>query len=287
MNDLTEAQNTTLPLLIDRAATALTSAKTSAEVLEARDMASIAYDAAKSAGRMARAKKAHEQVIAAVYRAQADALLIEARAKMRLADEYDDAQKRGEVAKVGNPSIVGGDNDRATAADLGLRRDEIHEARRIRDAERNDPGKIEGALSGMVQRGEEPTKAKLRREIAPNDEAKPEPEVEESKERVRIRREFRRLTKAAQEDEFVNVREENWTLRRELRAAKQEIKRLKELNQELADDDKNAVAVRYEAKVKNSERARFQAEEKAAAALRQVYAIQKEMKRITGQEIVL
>jgi hypothetical protein len=35
---------------------------------------------------------------AAVHRAQADALEIEAKAKRRLADEYDAAQERGEVA---------------------------------------------------------------------------------------------------------------------------------------------------------------------------------------------
>lgn len=88
----------TLPVLIDRATAALANARTSAEVLEARDMARLVYDAAKSAGRMARAKRAHDAVIAAVYRAQADALLIEARAKVRLADEYDAAQERGEAA---------------------------------------------------------------------------------------------------------------------------------------------------------------------------------------------
>ena len=64
-------------------------------------MARVAYDAAKTAGRMARAKQAHDDVIGAVYRAQADALLIEARAKMRLADEYDAAQERGAVKVVG------------------------------------------------------------------------------------------------------------------------------------------------------------------------------------------
>ena len=43
----------------------------------------------------ARKPAAHDDVLGAVYRAQADALMIEARAKMRLADEYDAAQERG------------------------------------------------------------------------------------------------------------------------------------------------------------------------------------------------
>lgn len=38
----------------------------------------------------------------------------------------------------------------ATAADLGLRRDEIHAARRLRDAERAGPGLISGTVAAMV-----------------------------------------------------------------------------------------------------------------------------------------
>lgn len=166
MNKLTAVQAESLPALIHRAAAALDGATTSAEVLEARDTAKVAYDAAKSAGRMARAKKAHDEVLSAVYRAQADALLIEARAKMRLADEYDAAQERGEVA-TGNRTkdfSVASDNAKpATAADLGLRRDEIHEARQLRDLERDNPGEFERVTNEIVERGEEPTKASIRR----------------------------------------------------------------------------------------------------------------------------
>ena len=77
----TQAQS--LPGLIDRAAKALASAKTAAEVLEAMAAASFAYDAADTTARMARLKKADEEVIATAYRAQADALAIEAQAKRR------------------------------------------------------------------------------------------------------------------------------------------------------------------------------------------------------------
>jgi len=165
MNDLTPHRAVALPVLVQRAADALLAAKSSAEVLEARDMAGVAYAAAKTAGRMARAKEAHDTLLAEVYRAQADALLIEAQAKMRLADEYDAAQEAGEVAGHGR-SKVEGDNVTSTA-DLGIRRDEIHEARKLRDAERAEPGLAERALNAMVERGEEPTKAELRRKIAP------------------------------------------------------------------------------------------------------------------------
>lgn len=158
-----------LPTLIDHAAHALASARTSAEVLEARIFASAAYDAAKAAGRMAKAKKAHDEVISAVYRAQGDALLIEARAKARLADEYDAAQERGEVAGHGggrNFKVADSNVETTTAADLGLRRDEIHEARQIRDAERENPGLIESAISERINMGAEPTKAFVKEQVA-------------------------------------------------------------------------------------------------------------------------
>jgi phage N-6-adenine-methyltransferase len=170
MNKLQVIPDQTLPALLDRASAALAAARTSAELLEVRDYTRVVYDAAKAAGRMARAKQAHDDVIAAVYRAQADALLIEARAKMRLADEYDAAQERGEVAtRQNNPGSGGhvGDHNMppATAADLGLRRDEIHEARKLRDAEAADPGWTERALREIVTRGEEPTRAALKKHV--------------------------------------------------------------------------------------------------------------------------
>lgn len=164
-----------LPQLIDRASAALASARTSAEVLEARDFARAAYDAAKSAGRMAKAKTAHDSLIADIHRAQAHALAIRARAEMRLAEEYDAAQDRGEVAKSGqrNDLVVGNNEVKPTAADLGIRRDEIHEARKMRDAEAADPGIISRTIEGMIERGEEPTRQALRKEIT----HKPKPQM--------------------------------------------------------------------------------------------------------------
>lgn len=155
-----------LPSLIDRAASMLSGAKTAAEVLEAREVAGLAYDVAKRAARLQRAKSAHDDLVAAAHRAQAHALEIEARAKRRLADEYDAAQARGEVASDGRPKTVGNVNGiPATSADLGLRRDEIHEARQIRDAEAADPGVVRRALDDRLERGEEPTRAALRKMV--------------------------------------------------------------------------------------------------------------------------
>jgi hypothetical protein len=156
-----DAQN--LPALIDRAAKMLAGARTAAEVLEARDVASLAYDAAKRASRFQRAKAAHDDLIAATHRAQADALEIEALAKRRLADEYDAAQARGEVKRNGGNRSTVEDRNTATAADLGLRRDQIHEARQLRDAEVADPGIVRRTLDERLARGEEPTRSAVRR----------------------------------------------------------------------------------------------------------------------------
>jgi hypothetical protein len=160
-----------LPAMVRNAATKLAQAETAAEVLDARDHASVAYDAAKAAGRLARAKQAHDEVISTVYRAQADALEIEGAAKRRLADEYDAAQERGEVR---------GPNERTTSnaeavgvAEIGLTHKDIHEARLIRDAEAADPGVLRRTLDGLVASGQEPTRAAIKREII----AKPEPRV--------------------------------------------------------------------------------------------------------------
>lgn len=53
-----------------------------------------------------------------------------------------------------------------SVSDIGLTHKEVHEARQIRDAEKADPGVTRRTLDEIVERGEEPTKAKLTREIA-------------------------------------------------------------------------------------------------------------------------
>lgn len=157
-----------LSALVDRAVSVLANARSAAEVLEARDLASVAYDAAKKAARLGKIKNAHDELIAAAYRAQADALEIEAQAKRRLADEYDAAQERGEVGKSGTRSdLVPKQNEVrvASAKDVGLSRKDIHEARIIRDAERADPGVVRRTIDAAIAAGEEPSKAKVRRAV--------------------------------------------------------------------------------------------------------------------------
>ena len=96
MDSTAIAQPERLALLIERAAAALAKATGPAEFLEARDQAAFVYDAAKVAARFAKAMQAHDEILAVCRKAQGDALLIEARAMMHLAAEYDAAQARGE-----------------------------------------------------------------------------------------------------------------------------------------------------------------------------------------------
>ena len=156
-----------IPQIIDHATAALTNARSAAEVLEARDLASFAYDAAKRAARLAMAKNAHDELIAAAHRAQADALTIEALAKRRLADEYDAAQERGELQALGRPKNLPDQKNYspASAADIGLSHKEVHEARVIRDAEAAEPGIVRRTLDEKLARGEEPTRAALRKMV--------------------------------------------------------------------------------------------------------------------------
>jgi hypothetical protein len=158
-----QPENEKLPRLIERAAAALAKATTAAEVLEVKVEAAAIYDAAKLAKRFATAKQAHDTVIAACHKAQADALLIEARAEIRLAEEYDAAQARGEVSSAGRPrtkNIPDENNFSSTVTDIGLTSKQVHEARKVRDAEKAQPGLLERTLATG-----EPTRARLNRAV--------------------------------------------------------------------------------------------------------------------------
>jgi hypothetical protein len=155
---------TSLPALVDRAVAALANARTAAEVLEARDLASIAYDMAKKAARLGKAKQAHDSLIAAAHRSQADALEIEAQAKRRLADEYDAAQERGEL-RTPSDNQAFSKVEKGGVQDIGLSPGQVHEARQLRDVENAEPGTVRSALDDALDAGEEPTRAKVKRAV--------------------------------------------------------------------------------------------------------------------------
>lgn len=75
---------------------------------------------------------------------------------MRLAEEYDAAQERGEIAtRGGERSGKEHSVPLPTAADIGLSRKDIHEARQIRDAEAADPGVTERTLNTIIEIGKD------------------------------------------------------------------------------------------------------------------------------------
>lgn len=108
-----------------------------------------------------KAKQAHDDLIAAAYRAQADALEIEAQAKRRLADEYDAAQERGEIKTQRDNQAFSG-MEKASGPEL-IPPKELHEARIIRDAEAKQPGIVRQTVDAALASGQEPTKASVRR----------------------------------------------------------------------------------------------------------------------------
>jgi hypothetical protein len=150
--------------LIDNAVAVLSNARSAAEVLEARDLAALAYDAAKRAARLGKAKQAHDDLVADAHRVQAHALNIEAQAKLRLADEYDAAQERGEVKTRADNQHVPKQN-KLSSTDVGMTRKDMHEARIIRNAEKAKPGVVRRALDEALSEGKEPTRARVRRAV--------------------------------------------------------------------------------------------------------------------------
>lgn len=153
----------TLPSLVKEAAAVLSRATSAAEVLSAHDMAATIYDAAKRAARLQKAKRAHDELINATYRVQADSLEIESLAKSRLAKEYDAARPAG-AEKGGRPKTVP-DGNGFTAEEAGLTRKQVHEARQMRDVIEHDPGIVRRALDQMLAERVEPTRAALKREL--------------------------------------------------------------------------------------------------------------------------
>lgn len=163
--DITNIDERSLVSLVERASVALQNAKSSAEILEAKEQAKFAYDAAKISARFQKAKRAHDELIAATHRAQAHALEIEALAKRRLADEYDAAQDRGEIANGrGRRKISILDEntiEQSTVNEIGLTSKQVFEARLVRDAEVENPGVVRQTLDKLLEEGKEPTRAAL------------------------------------------------------------------------------------------------------------------------------
>jgi hypothetical protein len=157
--------------LIEQASTALAKATTAAEILDVYNQADVSYSAAKKAIHLIKQKAAHDTVVTACRKVMGDALVIETRAQCRLADEYDAAQERGEVATRGDGTAIRdhipNKNKVATIKDIGLTSKKIHEARAVRDAEKAKPGGIRKAIEEKLASGKEPTRADVNRIVRP------------------------------------------------------------------------------------------------------------------------
>lgn len=143
-----------LPALIDRARQSLAEARTSAEVLEARAAAQAAYHYAK--------------VVKAANSTKADCLAMIARAELRMADEIDAAQERGEIARADvhgrgiQSSVQTPDTRPVTLAELGLSRQRVAEWRRLRDA--GGEPLVENVIQGALAQNQAPTMSGIHQE---------------------------------------------------------------------------------------------------------------------------
>lgn len=134
------------------------------DVLAAKVLASGAYREAKAAaGFAAEFGAAGKRLVAKARQLQGDALLIETRAKIRIAKAYDEAQADGRALK-GRPKSIP-DGNTFTQEEAGLSAKEIHDARRLAEAEERAPGLVERAIAARLQAGLEPSRANLRASI--------------------------------------------------------------------------------------------------------------------------
>lgn len=135
-----------LPAIIDRARVRLAEARSSAEVLEAKAIAEAAMHFAR--------------VTKAANETHADCLRLIVRAEMRMATEIDrkpSAQGRRSDFVVEDDEVV------PTIEELGVRRDQVHDWRKTRDA---GMPIVEQAIESALADGRAPTKADVQRAVA-------------------------------------------------------------------------------------------------------------------------
>ncbi len=134
------------------------------DIQKARVIADGAYDLSQAEARFAAKYAATRALVPKFRQLQGDALLMETRCRMELARAYDAAQQAGTAARKGRPKNVATD-DIFKQADAGLTRQEIHEARKLVQAEERSPGIAERAIAARVAAGLAPTRANLKAAI--------------------------------------------------------------------------------------------------------------------------
>lgn len=158
MSDLALLESSELVATIKRAQALLDDGDAHAALM----LASGAYDQAKAAGGYAERVKASRTLVDKARRLQADALKIEALSYCAMADAVDEAQERGAISRGGRPKTVDRD-DSFTLVDVGIDRDHLYQARKLRNAEKATPGFVETIIETRLSEGLEPSRASLKK----------------------------------------------------------------------------------------------------------------------------
>lgn len=132
-----------------------------------------AYDLSQAQARFSAKYAATRELVPKFRQLQGDALLMETRCKIELAKAYDAAQQAGTAAGKGRPKNVATD-DIFTQADVGLSRQEIHDARKLAAAEEKSPGIAERAIAARIAQGLAPTRANMKHAIGTRSATKEE-----------------------------------------------------------------------------------------------------------------
>lgn len=143
------------------------------DMVAARLLASGAYEQAKAAASHAQKVRVSRQLIDKARRMQADALEIESYATIRLADEVDAAQSAGQISHGGRPETVRS-TDRFSLDDIGIDKRRLHDARKVRDAERAEPGFVKRVIEARLSEGLEPSRRSISHAIGTRSASKEE-----------------------------------------------------------------------------------------------------------------
>ncbi len=148
-------------------------------------------------------------------------------------------------------------------------------------------------IGGKSKPDQEPKIVKSVEKPAPRVEmaasaAEPDQEIESvDPVEAKLRREFRSLSEEAQEDAYVGLSLDLQDCKAAATKAMAERDALKSQVKELSVGDTTSVIRKLQVEVKNAESARWREGEKTKDALKQVYALKKELKRLGAVEIPL
>lgn len=149
----------------------------------------------------------------------------------------------------------------------------------------NIGAKLKPEQEPKVARSAEPPASRV--EVAAS-AAEPDQEIESvDPVEAKLRREFRSLSAEAQEDAYVGLSLDLQDCKAAATKAMAERDALKAQVKELSVGDTTSVIRKLQVEVKNAESARWREGEKTKDALKQVYALKKELKRLGATEIPL